>query len=272
MIGKKEAFPFIVVFLLLMISLAAFAADERSVDQQIKESSVKFVLIGTAILCVLICIALMYKNNSNASKILIFGAITVVILATSVYVAASTIYLNSISPSKGPVHWHADFEIWKCGQKLDMINPSGMSSLVGTSTLHEHGDDRIHLEGVPVKPDDASIGKFFKVIGGKLIPGALILPVNGDIESMRDGDMCNGAPAELQVFVYRVSNPDDTKKWKYTQTKLNSKDVPGYVISPHTGIPPGDCIIIEFGPSEGHTAHICETYKIAISKGDLNGG
>ena len=223
-IERRVAVVSIAVFLLLAAVLAVYAHggmnegadDEKSVDQQIKGASLNVVYIGTGIMLVLICFALMNKSKSNTPKVLIFGAMTVVILVTSVYVASSTIYLNLLSPSKGPVHWHADFEVWDCGQKLDMAGNHGLS---GTPTLHDHGDSRIHMEGVPVNMDDASISKFFQVIGGKLTKDSLTLLMHGDIVSMRDDDKCNGAPGEMQVFVYKVSNPDAAKKsWIYTQT------------------------------------------------------
>ena len=46
---------------------------------------------------------------------------------------------------------------------------------------------------------------------------------------------------------------------------------PEYVLSPYSQIPPGDCIIIEFSEEKQTTEHICETYKVAVQRGELSG-
>ena len=66
----------------------------------------------------------------------------------------------------------------------------------------------------------------------------------------------------------------DTKiigsQFLYKQEKLD--DFVEYILSPYQTIPPGDCIIFEFGELKDKTNYICETYKVAIDKGDLVGG
>jgi len=64
--------------------------------------------------------------------------------------------------------------------------------------------------------------------------------------------------------------PDEQKKWVFEQQKLENFE--DYILSPHTSIPPGDCIIIEFDSDKEKTDHICETYKVSIERGDLSGG
>jgi len=48
------------------------------------------------------------KLHKNLKKIL-FAAIVIPVVAATIFLAGSTIYLNSVSSSGGPVHWHADF-------------------------------------------------------------------------------------------------------------------------------------------------------------------
>ena len=43
-----------------------------------------------------------------------------------------------------------------------------------------------------------------------------------------------------------------------------------HILAPYSNIPPGDCIIIEFDTEKEKTEHICETYKVAIERGDLS--
>ena len=66
-------------------------------------------------------------------------------LSTGILIG-STIYLNTNSDSGGPVHWHADIEFWACGNEIELRDPTGFSNKIGTGTLHEHDDHRIHLD------------------------------------------------------------------------------------------------------------------------------
>lgn len=201
-------------------------------------------------------------------------------------------YLNVKSDTGGPVHWHADFEIWACGNEIALRDPRGfLSNKIGSPTLHEHNDKRIHLEGVPVTlPHDASLGKFMSTIGGELTQSSLTVPVNDDYlfedaQDAQDGDghgapapelvepyihttpqgrearfvtgqNCGDQPAELQVFVY--SHDPQTKQ--YRQQKL--QDAATYAIAGRDQVPPGDCVIFEFGPTRQYTDKLCKQYGV----------
>ena len=177
-------------------------------------------------------------------------------------VGAYTVYLNIISENGGPVHWHADYEVWVCGQELDLIDPSGFSNKVGTSILHEHNDKRIHVEGVIIKKIEASLGYYFNVIGGKLTTEELIYPTNEGIVKKRNGEFCNEKPAKLQVFLYKTFDK------KFTQTKLDD-DFPNYIMSAEALVPDGDCIIIEFDEEKNQTDKLCLSYKVKLENGEL---
>lgn len=227
------------------------------------------VVFGASILLVLLAIVcLKIKILAPELKKILFSLIVLVIFCATFYLAFSTIYLNVTSSSGGPVHWHADFEIWNCGKEVDLKDPKGFSNRVGTPTLHEHGDKRIHMEGVVVERDDASLGKFFKVVGGEINPRFMIIPTNTGNLVLKNGETCpdvNGGliPGEVQVFVYKVVGNN------YTQTKLAN---PGsYNFSSQGQVPPGDCIIVEFDSPKDKTDKLCRSFVVAKQIGKLGG-
>lgn len=221
-----------------------------ALDQVIRQNSLKFSLIAVGILAVLVLVSILIKQKSEKIKYLLFGLMTAIILSTTVYLVGSTIYLNNQSTTGGPVHWHADYEIWNCGQSVELKDPEGLSNKVGSETVHEHNDQRIHIEGVVLDPKQASLGHFFKEVGGDMDEHHLTIPTEDGLVSMEDGQSCpDGTQAKMQVFLYNSDGHD------YQQTKLtNPQD---YVISPHGQVPPGDCLIIEFGPERDSTDRKC---------------
>lgn len=169
------------------------------------------------------------------------------VLSITAYLIWSTISINLASVTKGPVHWHGDFEIYNCGRKVDLVDPKGLDNKVGTALLHEHNDNRIHVEGPVIDYKDISLGQFFEVVGG--------LPLESQIE-------CNGYPGVVQVFVYK------TEENTFYQEKI--VNFANYVLSPHSSIPPGDCIIIELDREKDKTEKLCTFYQVAIQKGELH--
>ena len=194
-------------------------------------------------------------------KAAIFGLIVIVVLGITSYLVWSTVSKNIKSVTRGPVHYHADFEIYNCGQKLDLIDPHGLENKAGTPLFHEHNDNRIHVEGPVLDLQDISLGKFFEVIGGKLNSGSLIFPTNDGEVAMENGAICNGVPGSLQVFVFK------TQGNTFYQNKLT--DPANYVLSSHSKVPPGDCIIIEFDRPKDKTDKLCTSYQVAKEKGEL---
>lgn len=221
--------------------------------------------IATIVLILLAGISLRIKKPKAHTKKILFLGIVGAVLVPTLYLISSTIYLNTVSSSKGPVHWHADIEIWACGKEINLKDPTGWSNKIGTATLHEHNDKRIHLEGVVVKPDDASLGKFFRVIDGEISPTSITIPTNEGMVSLQNGMSCDpGQPGELQVFVFQTD-----KEQHYTQQKLVN---PGeYIISPYSAVPAGDCIIVEFDAPKLRTEKMCRSYKVAEQIGKLKG-
>lgn len=203
-------------------------------------------------------------------KSIVFSIISFVVVAATAQLTLSTVAINIASESNGPIHWHADFEIWACGEKQHLKSPESLfDNKVGTGLFHHHDDDRIHIEGSLLKVETAGIEEFFEVIGGHLHEDELefVSEHEGPV-SYKNGDLCNDKESKVQAFLYRVVNADDGKgNWEYEHTKLdNFKE---YIMAPHTSIPPGDCIIVEFGPEKEKTNKICESYTVAVEKGDL---
>lgn len=233
-------------------------------DDVLSSYSLLAVFYGGIILLALVVISLITKKASSFLKKLLFISIVAVVVSVTAFLGGSTIYLNIISFSRGPVHYHADFEIWNCGRELDIKDPKGISNKIGTATFHEHNDKRIHLEGVVIDNKSASLGRFFEVIGGYITQSSLSLPTNNGQLTLKSDYMCqNGAITKLQVFVYKVQNGI------YYQTKID--DPKSYVISSQTNVPSGDCIIIEFDSFKNKTDKLCRSYKAAQISGKIKG-
>ncbi len=234
-------------------------------EQLLNSYSLTVLLLGTILLVIFAVISIKKKKLSeDGKKILFWGIVTATIIPT-LLMAGSTIYLNTISSSGGPVHWHADFEIYKCGEKINLKDPEGFSNKIGTATLHEHNDERIHLEGLVMEPGDASIGNFFHVIGGELTASSYSVPTNKGIVSSENGERCpSGEIGEVQVFVYRTDDED-----YYYQEKIENPS--DFIIRDTPLVPPGDCIIVEFGQAKERTDRLCEQYKVAEEIEKLKG-
>ena len=263
-----KVFFFLIIFLLLssFVSVASWAHEHEvfglGLDDRISQWSFIIVLIASIAIAGLTAVSLMWKRPKEKVKKVLFLSIAGITLLATLFLAISTIYLNAVSSSGGPVHWHADIEIWNCGEELTLRDPEGLSNKIGTSTLHEHNDKRIHLEGVVVKPPDASLGKFFYVIGGHLSSQELRVPTNTGIVAKKTGDTCpNGDSGEVQVFAYRTVNG------KYSQQKL--ADPADFIIAPSSSVPGGDCIIVEFDKSKDKTDKLCRSYKVAEKLGKI---
>lgn len=272
-----------------------YIATANDLEQQISALSLRVVAVATVLLIILVLMAGLFANKKHKNiKTPLFTLIVGIIVSTSLTLFGATIYLNTKSDSGGPVHWHADIEVWACGTQLELRNPSNfLSNKIGTSTLHEHNDQRIHLEGVVVDQEsDATIGKFMRVIGGSISNNFMRVPIADNIlEDFVDGDVVdlggasnidkfiasdaaskkqlevsdnaicgNGVKGDVQVFVYRFNKQDDT----YTQIKLENPE--NYTIRDESIVPPGDCVIIEFDRTKDKTDKLCEQYGVRDAK------
>ena len=232
---------------------AASPASDN-LEHQLWASSLKVLLAVSIISGLFLLAALSMPTAPDMHKTIMFFGIAIPLILGTIYLAGTTMYLNAIAETNGPVHWHADFEIWRCGEKLVLAKPSGLSNRIGSESVHEHGDSRMHIEGVVVKKGDVSLHHFFEAVGGSLTDKELAMPTDSGMVSAHNGDTCSdGTPGILQGFVYKTQNS------VVKQEKL--ADPENYVLSPYSQVPPGDCIIIEFGQKKEKTEHVCETYR-----------
>ena len=269
---KKRLFAVLLV-ISIILSLQVFSHEEEE-DFMLDHSGLypltqlQAVGYGSFAFGLIVAVILLFhkKMADNAKKI-IYMLVVIVVGAVTIYLIVTTLHLNITSISKGPVHWHADFEIWKCGKKLDIIDPEGMANRVGSRLFHEHGDGRMHVEGIIKNIEDVDLHNFFKSIGGDLSEISFNIPADHNIIEVSDGELCNGEPAEVQIFAYVVSNPDASQKSGFLveQLKVNGN----YILSPYQDVPPGDCIIVEFDKRKNKTDKICETYRIAVEQGRM---
>jgi len=238
-----------------------------SLEQLFSYDPIIVIAIAAGFIVFLTIAVLVSKPEHDFGKAFFFLLFIISIVGVTAYVAGNTLYKVSISPTKGPVHWHADFRIFKCGIEIDLLDPSGLSNRIGTPILHEHGDKRIHIEGLISSLEEVSLANFFKVIGGELDISKFIVPTNMGSISMQNGESCpygNGVEKAdvLQVFLW------ETEDGTATQRKLDN--FPAYVLKPEALVPPGDCLIFEFGDSKARTERLCEQYEVAVLRGDLN--
>ncbi len=272
-------------------------------EQDIIRLATNTVLIASLALLATTAVAILLNKKAKKKtfkkySLPLFLIMTIAMAGSTLVLFGSTIYLNTVAESKGPVHWHTDIEFWACNAELELRDPHGfLSNKIGTATYHEHNDKRIHLEGVVVKKSyDASLEKFMQVTGGYITSDSLGFPLNSDpskytaTPNHQDGDIhlpssftqlerhivhgdkgpvlalrngeasCDGEPAELQAFLIRYNKEDET----YTQTKLESpKD---YVMRDESVVPPGDCVIVEFSPRKDRTNRLCQQYGVRDSR------
>lgn len=219
---------------------------------------------GTGVLLlVLLLLALAIRQKGAKTKWVLFLLMMIPALATTAFLSVSTMLVNAASESGGPVHWHAAIQVYACGRELNLIDPTGLTNRIGTPLLHEHNDKQMHVEGVVLQRSDISLVNFFDVISGYWNSRALFVPTNNGPVHLENGDLCSdGSVAELQAFVYHAEN-GVARQYKLT-------DPASYILKPQTKVPPGDCIIVEFGPAKEKTEHVCDLYQFALQRGELS--
>ncbi len=82
------------------------------IEHLLNTYSLYLLVFGTISLAVLAAISLKAKKLTDESKKLLFVAIVFVAMIPTLVMAGSTVYINTTSSSGGPVHWHADIEIY----------------------------------------------------------------------------------------------------------------------------------------------------------------
>jgi hypothetical protein len=259
---------------ILLLASAAFAQLESAEIEDsiiseavVRSTSITIITWAIILLTILIVISIVRKEMTETFKRNIFVAIVLVVMLPTIYFAVTTVWLNITSETGGPVHWHADFGIYVCGDEIPPPIPKGLSNKTGTPVIHEHEDRRLHVEGVLARIRDASLSEFFRVQGGELSGNSFTIPTGDSFVTIENGDTCsNGRVGSWQAFVYKV---DDIESEALTARQSKLTDYTDYILSPHVLVPPGDCIIFEFGPEKTRTDKICDFYQIEANKGGL---
>ena len=102
LIMKKSVF--LLSLLLIISSLTVFAHDHDLVEK-FTTTSVYAVLAVSVLVIVLIIASMLHeKRKKDSFKWGIFLGIAIPVVLVTLYVAGSTIYLNVVSDTKGPVH------------------------------------------------------------------------------------------------------------------------------------------------------------------------
>src|SRR3989344_509858 len=233
----KKRYLFL-LFLALILPVNFAFAHEGEEDEFMLDHSELYPITqlqaagyGSLAFGVLIAVILLFhKKMEGMAKKIAYSLILIVVALVTLYLVIVTLHLNLISLTKGPVHWHADFEIWVCDKEIRLAEPKGLSNKQGVDLMHAHNDNRIHVEGVLLDMKAASLGAFFHAVGGSLSSDGIKVPADNSLLSVHEGDKCNEKPGKLYVFVYGnvISNPSS------------------YVISPYEKVPPGGRIKFVF--------------------------
>lgn len=207
-----------------------------------------YIAIAFVLILIIVIICFIRGNNlGRKEKKILFIILTISVLLSTFYLAGYTIYENIMSETNGPIHWHADYKVIDCRDRLDLINPKFPRNKIGTPLFHEHNDDRIHIEGNVRRLKEVTLSSYFEVIGGKLETGHLIYPTANKLIERRDGDLCNGKSSYLKVYVNgkKIDNYMD------------------YLIYPDSIVPPGDCIVVLFDETDNDKTDIlCESWEV----------
>ncbi len=261
----------------------------QNMEEDISSWSVHVVITSSLVLLALGGLAIATKGRGEKLKMPLFITMSLVIVSSTLMLAASIIHLNTVSDSGGPVHWRAGIEYWVCDNEIELIDPRSFSSKSKSNSTHLQADKQWRVEGVVVDNEiDASLGQYLSTVGGELTNTTLVIPVSSEGSifvketdgdgpsnpypnaannlltikngiryiSASNGQLCNNKPAEVQVFVYRFNEADGT----YEQTKLEKPA--SFILSPESTVPPGDCVIVEFGPSKTKTDKLCKSYGV----------
>lgn len=235
---KRGGIWFALFFVFLSL-LPLIAAHEEATPTTSWPVPVLILSYALVLFAVLLAVALCKKKASTATKKFLFWSIVAVVGSATLYLGTYTIIVNMTSETEGPVHWHADFEIWICGEKQILPESIGIENKIGTGSFHHHNDYRIHIEGVVMHLEDVTLGKFFEAVGGVLTENTLGIPQeDGTVVSWKNGDRCSdGSKGTVSVLVQK----GDNDKW------MPVEEFPDYVISPESDVPPGDRLKIIFG-------------------------
>ncbi len=232
------AAPFLALLLAAALAPSALAHGPEAigVEQAAIEAGVwtalglSAVVIAVAVLLALFALPRLSARAQRAAKPLLYAVLFIAAVGGTLYAGGVTVWLNQQSPFGGPVHWHADFEVWACGEQWELADPTGLENRIGSAAIHEHGDNRIHIEGVLLSAEEAELSAFFEKVGGELTESSFRMPTTDGMRELENGALCDGRPGQWTVFVNGELEPEHGE----------------HVLAPHTTVPPGDRIKLVF--------------------------
>ncbi len=240
---------FLLIFVMSLASSIVFShgeVEDGSEIANIASLSLKLIYLTSLIMILVTIISIFFhKKLPNTFKKILFWLTSFLVIVTTLFLIGSTVYLNIVSPTKGPVHWHADFTIEICGKDIEIADPTGIMNRIGKSDLHEHNDNRIHIEGTPPSLESIELGEFFEAVGGNFDPISFSVPTNQGLMSVKNGDLCNNKPGRLFLFVESQSGIQ--RVWRI-EPKSGE-----YIIAPYGNVPPGDRLRIIFTEHDANT-------------------
>ncbi len=231
----RKLFVLFLVFTLLIPFVFAHGHEPSLLEQL---PTPLFVLLYTALPATLLLLyAVSQKKLREQTKLFLFWSIVVLVSVSTLYLVTHTFYYNILSETNGPVHWHADFEIWICGEQQTLPTSQFPANKMGTPLLHHHNDYRMHIEGTVFSFNDVTLAAFLDAIGGTLGQTYIGIPQeDGSLEYWQNGDYCGREQGMLRLYVQRG----------YSDEWEEAEDIPSYLISPYADVPPGDRLKLMF--------------------------
>lgn len=137
------------------------------------------------------------SNKSTTKKIMKYSIVAIVLIGIVIGIVSLLKTVKSPGPYyKGAYHWHSSIKISICGQESPL---RCSNNHCGANAIHHHNDDIIHMEGNTIyNKNEISLGRFFQ---GLNIPFS-----ETQIIDKKNGDLCNGKPGKVLMYVNKVPN------------------------------------------------------------------
>lgn len=216
------------------------------------------MLIGLGTLTVLALAAISFYREDSLTlkdKKMLMNAFLIAILVPSFYTAGAFVHESKTSWSGGEIHYHADYEVLVPGdngslERADLVDPENfcgegkgymckLNDRTGTTKYHEHDDNRIHLEGVFMTREEATLRAYFNTFDGELTNEKLVYPTNDGFVRLEENSTHSlkilvekgaGGARHWCVIGNEVSQEYVCRAWD-TGERATSPDK--YVISPY---------------------------------------
>lgn len=172
-------------------------------DTQFADYITLSLQLGTVTVLVLSAVALWKEDAfTDRGKGIMLRLFLIAVLVPTMFATAAYVHEVETSWSNGEIHWHADFEVFVDGERLDLIDPSNycgqysqesaymctLNDRVGITEYHEHNDMRIHLEGTFKHREEATLAAFFDTFQGELTNTELQFPTDDGMVEVAEDD------------------------------------------------------------------------------------